>query len=125
MRVVFRCLEEELCSERHVLPGRGLRRERRGRALGVRQLERAVHLVGGDVVEHLPVVFLREAFPVFLSGLQQRESSHHVGARESERVLYRPVHMALGGGCIIPSISYSRITRRISSRSAMSARTKV
>ena len=54
------------------------------------------------MVEHLPAVFLREAFPVFLSGLQQRESSHHVGARESERALYRPIHMALGGEVYYP-----------------------
>ena len=39
------------------------------------------------MVEELALVFFGERLPVFLCGLQQCESTHHVGAREGERVL--------------------------------------
>ena len=60
-------------------------------------LKRAVHLVGRDVVEALPFVFLRERFPIELSCLKERQGAHYVGAREGERVFDTPVHVALGG----------------------------
>ncbi len=66
-------------------------------ALGVRHLESAVDLVGGDVVETLALELLRQALPVEFGGLEEAEGAHHVGLREGEGVLDGAVHMALGG----------------------------
>ena len=60
------------------------------------KLQRAIHLVGRDVVETLAFVFLGQRLPVELGGLQQSECAHHVGACEGEGVLDRAVDMTLG-----------------------------
>ena len=98
VRVVFRCLKEELVAvSQMMLCRRCCCCERRLDTLGVSQFQRAVHLVGRDVIEALALIFLRQRLPVELSGLEQRERTHHVGLSEGERVFDRAVHMTLGG----------------------------
>lgn len=58
------------------------------------QLKRAVDLVGRYVVEPLSFIFFRKGIPVFLSSLQKRESTHHVGAGKGKGILDRAVYMA-------------------------------
>ena len=95
---VLRVLVEEVPAVGQVmLRGRGGRRVGRLDALGVGQFQGSVHLVGGDVVETLPLVFLRKRLPVHLRGLKERECAHDVGPGKGERVLDGAVHMALGG----------------------------
>ena len=72
-----------------------LRGERRLYSLGLGQLQRAVNLVGGDVVEALALVALGQALPIFLRRLQQGQRAYHVGMGEREGVLYRAVDVAL------------------------------
>ncbi len=66
-------------------------------AVGAVELQRAVHFVGGDVVEEFPLISFRQAFPVIPGLLEQRQRAQHVGAREGEGVAYGAVHVALGG----------------------------
>ena len=62
-------------------------------AFGPCQLQRPVHLVGGDVVEQFALPL---AVPVFPCRLEQRERAQDVRTRESERIPDRAVHVALG-----------------------------
>ena len=96
MGVVLSVLAEELRAVGVVVLRRGFRRERRLHPLGLGQLQGAVHLVGGYVVEALAGVALRPLLPAHLGGLQQRERAHDVGAGEGERVHDAAVHVALG-----------------------------
>ena len=64
---------------------------RTARRIGQRQ--RAVDLVGRDVVEEPPLPL---PVPVLPGGLQQRQRPHDVRAREGERVADRTVHVRLG-----------------------------
>jgi hypothetical protein len=48
------------------------------------------------MIEAFTLPFLRQALPVELSGLKKRKSTHHIGLREGERILYRAVDMGLG-----------------------------
>ena len=90
-------LYEEFRAVGLVLLGGSLGAERRGGTLGMRQLESAVHFVGGYVVEELAVVALGQRVPVLLGSLQQRERAHHIGAGKGEGILDGAVDMALGG----------------------------
>ena len=65
-------------------------------SLWVRQLQRPVDLVGGDVVEALALIAPGLAFPIFLGRLQQCQRADDVGVGERERVFYASVHVALG-----------------------------
>ena len=95
---VLRVLVEEVPAVGQVmLRGRGGCRVGWPDALGVGQFQGSVHLVGGDVVETLPLVFLRKRLPVQLRRLKERERAHDVGPGKGERVLDGAVHMALGG----------------------------
>ena len=97
MRRVLRRLVEEVVAVGQVMFGAGGRRgERRRNAFRVVHLEGAIDFVGGDVVEALALVLFREAFPVELRGLQQAQSSHHVGLRKGERILDGAIDMAFG-----------------------------
>ena len=98
VRQVLQVLGEELLAVGQMV-ALGGRRGGEGRlyALGVRHLQRAIHLVGADVVEALALVLLRQRLPVELGGLQEREGAHDVGAGEGEGVLDAAVHVALGG----------------------------
>lgn len=94
---VFQVFREEIFAVSEVmLAGRGFRRERRLDALGTCHLQGAVDFVGGYVVETLALIFLRQRLPIELCGLKQRQSAHHVGAGECERVLDGTVYMAFG-----------------------------
>ena len=95
--IVFGRLKEELRAVGHVILARGLCGERSGRALGMRQFERAVDLVGRYVVEEFTLIFLGKRLPVFLGRLEQGERAHDVGAGECEGILDRAVDVALGG----------------------------
>lgn len=94
MGIVLGGLKEELGAVGHVVLARCLGGERRLYAGGMRQLQGAIHLVGTDVVEQLALVFLGQRFPILLCGLQQSQSAHNIGARERERILDAPVHVA-------------------------------
>ena len=59
----------------------------------MRQFKGAVHLVGGDVVETLTLVFLRETLPVRLGRLEHGQGADDIGAGEGERILDGAVHM--------------------------------
>ena len=97
MGVVFGGLKEEFLAVGVVVFGRGRRGEGGFYPFGVGEFERAIHLVGRDMVEELPFVFLRQRLPVFLCGLQEGQGAHHVGAGESEGVFDGAVNVALGG----------------------------
>ncbi len=58
--------------------------------------ECAIYLIGGDVVESLALVLLRERFPIELSSLKEREGAHHIGACEGEWVFDASIDMAFG-----------------------------
>ena len=70
--------------------------ERRFNAFGMGHLKSSIHLIGGDVIEHLVVVFFGKWFPIKFSGLKQWQRSHHVCASKGERVLNRTVDVAFG-----------------------------
>ena len=96
VRAVLRLLGEELLPEGQVLPARRGRRAERGlHALGARHLQGPVDLVGGDVVEALPLVASGLPLPAPPRGLKQAQGAQHVGAREGERVADAAVHVAL------------------------------
>ena len=97
MRVVLRLLGEELRAVGVVVLRTCLGSKWRLNSLGIGQLQRPVNLVGGDVVEALPLVAFGLAFPVFLCRLQQCQRAYHVGVGESDGVFYAPVHVAFGG----------------------------
>ena len=63
----------------------------------MRQLQRSVDFVGGDVVEPLSLVFFRKGLPVFLRGLEKGERAHDVCAGEREGILDGAVHVAFCG----------------------------
>ena len=88
VRIVLRLFGEELLAERTsaALPARGI-------PCGACQLQSTVHLVGGDVVEQLPVPL---SIPVLPRRFEQRQRAHDVRTREGERILDRAVHMAFG-----------------------------
>ena len=87
---------EELLAVGQVMLAAGrLRRERRLDSLRVRHLQGAVDFVGGDVVETLAFILLRETLPIRLGSLQHGQGTDDVGLREGERVLDGPVHMGL------------------------------
>ena len=88
VRIVLRLFGEELLAERTsaALPARGI-------ACRAGKLQRAVHLVGGDMVEQLPVPL---SVPVLPRRFEQRQRAHDVRTRESERIPDRAVHVALG-----------------------------
>ena len=97
VRIVLRGLQEELVAVGQVvLRARCRRGEGRFDALRMRQLQCAIHLVGRDVVEALALILLRQALPVELGSLQQRERTHHIGLCKGEGVFDRAVYVALG-----------------------------
>ena len=55
-----------------------------------------IYLIGGDVVEALALVFLRERLPIELGCLKEREGAHDVGACEGKRIFDGAIDMALG-----------------------------
>ena len=81
VRVVFGGLQEEFAAVG-------------GGAFRLVELQRAVDLIGGNVVEALafPV-----AVPVLTGGLQQAERAHHIGAGKGEGVFDGAVHVAFCG----------------------------
>jgi len=92
--LVLEVLGEELVAVSQMMLSAGsLGREGRLDPLRMRQLQGAVHLVGGDVVETLAFVLLRQALPVRLGGLQHGQGADDVGLREGEGVLDGAVHM--------------------------------
>ena len=94
VRLVLEVLREELLAVGQVMLAAGrLRRERRLDSLRVRHLQGAVDFVGGDVVEALAFVLLRETLPVRLGGLQHGQGADDVGLREGEGILDGTVHM--------------------------------
>ena len=94
VRLVFEVLREEAVAVSEVvLSGAGLRAEGRLDARGMGQLEGAIDLVGGDVVEPFPLVFLGQGLPIEFRGLQQAERAHDVGLGEGERVLDAAIDM--------------------------------
>ena len=88
VRRVLRLFGEELLAEgpAAALPARSI-------SLGTCQLQRPVHLVGGDVVEQFALPL---AVPVFPCRLEQRERAQDVRTREGERIPDRAVDMAFG-----------------------------
>ena len=88
VRVVLRLLGEELLPERTAAALAARRGPR-----GAGQLQRAVHLVGRDVVEQLACPI---TVPVLPRSFEQRQRTHDVRTRESERIPDRAVHVALG-----------------------------
>ena len=88
VRGVLRLFGEELLAEgpAAALPARSI-------SLGTGQLQRPVHLVGGDVVEQLACPI---TVPVFPCRLEQRERAQDVRTREGERIPDRAVDMAFG-----------------------------
>ena len=95
MRRVLRGFVEEVVAIGQVVFRTGRRsRERRRDTFRVVHLEGAIDFVGRNMVEALAFVLFRQGFPVELGGLQQAQSSHHVGLREGERVLDGAVHVA-------------------------------
>ena len=60
-------------------------------------LQCAINLVGRYVVEAFALISFRKALPIELSGLQQCESTHHIGLRKGKGVFNRAVYVALGG----------------------------
>ena len=88
VRRVLRLFGEELLAEgpAAALPARSI-------SLGTCQLQRPVHLVGGDVVEQFALPL---AVPVFPCRLEQRERAQDVRPREGERIPDRAVDMAFG-----------------------------
>ena len=88
VRRVLRLFGEELLAEgpAAALPARSI-------SLGTGQLQRPVHLVGGDVVEQFALPL---AVPVFPCRLEQRERAQDVRPREGERIPDRAVDMAFG-----------------------------
>ena len=65
-------------------------------SFGMRQFECTVNLIGRNMVETFAFIFFRQRLPIYLGGLQQRERSHHVGARKGKRVLDATVYVAFG-----------------------------
>ena len=95
---ISRVLTEELPTVcQMVLRRRGRSREGRLDAFRVRQLQRTVHLVRGDMVEQLAHVLLRKGLPVQLRRLEHRQGAQDIGLREGEGILDRAVHVALRG----------------------------
>ena len=88
VRRVLRLFGEELLAEgpAAALPARSI-------SLGTCQLQRPVHLVGGDVVEQFALPL---SVPVFPCRLEQRERTQDVRTREGERIPDRAVDMAFG-----------------------------
>ena len=88
VRRVLRLFGEELLAEgpAAALPARSI-------SLGTCQLQRPVHLVGGDVVEQFALPL---SVPVFPCRLEQRERAQDVRTREGERIPDRAVDMAFG-----------------------------
>ena len=96
MRKVFHILRKEGSPIRQVmLPGRSLGGEGRLDSLRAIHLQRTVNLIGGDVIEALPLVFLGEGIPPEPGGLQQAQGPQHVRPCERERVLDAAVNVAL------------------------------
>ena len=95
MRVVFGGLIEEILAVcQMMLRGRSGGGERRLYTFGMGELERTIHLIGGDMIETLALVVV---FPDILGGVQQVHRSHHVGEDELHGVGDGAVHMRLGG----------------------------
>ena len=95
MRIIFCLLCEELGSVSVMVLRACLCRERTLQTLGVGELQCAIHLIGGDVVEALALIALGQTLPIFFCCLQKSERAHNVGVGEGERVLDGTVHMAL------------------------------
>ena len=74
MRIIFRCLRKK----------------------GAVKLQGPIHLIGRDMIEAFTLILLRQAFPIQLSGLEQSQSTHHIGPGECKRILDTSVYMALG-----------------------------
>ena len=87
VRIVVRCLKEKVLSVGMVMLRRRFGGKRRLDAFGVGYLQCAIDFIGRDVVEAFAFVAFGKAFPILLGGLQQRQSSHHVGSGKRERVL--------------------------------------
>ena len=104
VRLVLEVLREELLAVGQVMLAAGrLRREGRLDALGMRHLQRAVHLVGGDVVEAArdnhpfgAVHLIAEGLPERLRGLQHRQGADDIGPGEGEGILDGTVHVGFG-----------------------------
>ena len=64
---------------------------------GTVHLQGPVHLIGGNMVETLSLIFLGKALPIYLGSLQKAEGTHNVGAGECERILDAPVDVGFGG----------------------------
>ncbi len=98
MRLVLEVFgEEEFAVGQMVLPAGGLRGEGGLDAFGVRHFQGTIHFVGTDVVEAFAFVALRQALPIELGSLEEREGAHDVGLSEGEGVLDAAVHVALSG----------------------------
>ena len=96
MGLVLQVLCKELLAVGVVVLGRSLRGERRLNAFRVGQFQRAIHLVGGYMVEAFALILFRQRFPIEFGSLQQRERAHHIGASKGEGVFDATIHMALG-----------------------------
>ena len=69
--IVFRFLQEKLGAEGQMMLGRrSSGGEGRLYALGVGQLKRAIHLVGGNMIEQLAIIAAGGRFPVDLGCLE-------------------------------------------------------
>ena len=95
-RIAGGLLEELLAVGQVVFRGGCRRREGRRDALGAGELQRAVDLVRGDVIEELARIALGTLLPAAARRFEQREGPQDVRAREGEGVADRTVHMALG-----------------------------
>ena len=72
MRIILGRLQEELVAVGQVmLCARCRRSERRFDAVGMGQFQRAIHLVGRDMIEALALILLRQRLPIELGSLQQ------------------------------------------------------
>jgi len=66
---------------------------------GAIEIQGPVNLIGGYVIKparlsvHRPI----QRLPIGLGGIKHGQCPHYVRACESERILYAPVHMSLGG----------------------------
>ena len=98
MGLIFQILGEKLVAIRQMMfAARRLGGEGRCNSLRVSHLQRAVNLVSRNVVKPLALEFLRQRLPIQFCSLQQRQSTHHVGLGEGERVFDGAVNVALSG----------------------------
>ncbi len=72
VRIVFRGLDKKLGAVSYIVLARCLGGKGSRYALGMCELECAVDLICGNVVEELAFIFFGQRLPVFLGGLQQR-----------------------------------------------------